>query len=87
MASAVFEVCRMLESAHIHYFIEREPGDRELAHDSDCIRLTASLVGERLEITIFEDDHIELARFPGSESIVGGMELLRELVRRETEAC
>jgi hypothetical protein len=80
MASPVFEVCRTLDAGRIHYFIERERG-------TDCIRLTATLVGERVEIEIFDDDHIEISRFRGDESIEGGMELLRQLVKRETEAC
>ncbi len=79
MASAIFDVCRILDAAELHYFIERESG-------SDCIRLTVTFVGERVEIEVFDDDHIEIARFRGNEAIEGGMELLRELVKRETEA-
>jgi hypothetical protein len=45
-----------------------------------------SLVGERVEIDIIDDDHLEISRFRGDESIEGGMELLRELIRRETES-
>lgn len=80
MSSAVFEVCRILDAERLHYFLERETG-------TDCIRLTVSFVGERVEIEIFEDDHIEIARFRGDESIEGGMELLQELIKRETEGC
>ncbi len=79
MSSAIFEVSRLLENAHIHFFVERERG-------TDCIRLTATFVGERVEIEIFDDDHIEIARFRGDESIEEGeMDLLRELIKRETE--
>ena len=78
MPSAVFKVCRMLEAAHVHFFVERESG-------SDAIRLTATFVGERVEIEIFEDDHVEVSRFRGDESIEGEMDLLRELVKRDME--
>jgi hypothetical protein len=78
MPSVVFEVCRMLEAANVHFFIERESG-------TDAIRLTATFVGERVEIEIFEDDHVEISRFRGDEGIEGGMELLNELIKRETE--
>jgi hypothetical protein len=80
MPSVIFEVCQMLDEAKIHYFIERERG-------TNSILLTATFVGERVEVDIFEDDHIEISRFRGDESIEGGMELLRQLVKRETEAC
>lgn len=75
--SAIFEVCRMLDAARLHYFLER---DRP-----DTITMTVFFVGERVEIDVFEDDHIEISRFRGNESIEGGMELLRELVKREME--
>ena len=87
MVSSLFEVCRMLEAARLHYFIEREPGDRALDPDSDCIRLTVTLVGERMEIDVFADNHIEISRFRGSETIQGGSDLLRALVKRENEGC
>jgi hypothetical protein len=38
------------------------------------------LVGERVEIDIFEDDHLEISRFRGDESIEGGSELLPTLL-------
>lgn len=78
MASAIFEVVRMLDSARLHYFIERTR--------PDTIRFSVTLVGERVEIDVFEDDHIEISRFRGDESIESEMELLRELVKREREA-
>jgi hypothetical protein len=38
------------------------------------------LVGERVEIDVFEDGHIEISRFRGSEDIVGGAELVERLI-------
>jgi hypothetical protein len=58
----------------------------EREHGTDCIRLTVTLAGERVEVEIFDDDHIEVSRFGADESIEGGMELLCELVKREKEA-
>ena len=75
--SVIFEVCRMLDAARMHYILE---GDRP-----DTITMTVAVVGERIEIDVFEDGHIEISRFRGDESIEGGMELLRELVKREME--
>ena len=68
----------MLEAAKVHFFVERESG-------TDAIRLTATFVGERVEIEIFEDDHVEISRFRGDESIEGEMDLLGELVKQDFE--
>jgi hypothetical protein len=38
------------------------------------------MVGERLEIEIFEDDHLEISRFRGDEGIEGGKEVLQRLL-------
>ena len=66
---------RLLEKAHIHFYIMR---DRP-----DTLTFVATIVGERIEIDIFEDDHIEISRFRGDESIEGGMELLVAIVDAE----
>jgi hypothetical protein len=52
--SKVFEVLKRLDDAKVHYFIGR--------YRSDTIDITATVVGERLEITVFEDDHVEISR-------------------------
>ena len=73
--SAVFDTIRLLEKAHICFDIRRlRP---------DTLTITASIVGERIEIDIFEDDHIEISRFRGDESVEGGRELLLEIVTAE----
>ena len=59
MSSAVFATIKALEAAHVHFFIERTR--------PDTITLTATFVGERMEIDIFDDDHIEISRFRGDE--------------------
>ena len=42
--------------------------------------MTLTLVGERVEIDVFEDGHMEVCRFTGSEDIVGGAELVQTLI-------
>jgi hypothetical protein len=73
MSSAVFETIKALEAARLHFFIERTR--------PDTIRLSVTVVGERIEIDIFEDDHLEISRFRGDESIEGGAELLATILR------
>ena len=72
MSSAIFKTINALEDAKLHFFIERTR--------PDTIRLSVTLVGERIEIDIFEDDHLEISRFRGDESIEGGAELLAQIL-------
>jgi hypothetical protein len=67
VSSAIFETIKALEAARLHFFIER--------NRPDTIALTVTLVGERIEIDIFEDDHLEISRFRGDESIEGGADV------------
>jgi hypothetical protein len=73
MSSAVFDTIRLLEDARLHFFIERTR--------PDSLRLSVTMVGERIEIDIFEDDHLEVSRFRGDESIEGGKDLLVDLLK------
>jgi hypothetical protein len=38
------------------------------------------MVGERIEIDTFEDDHLEISRFRGDEGVEGGKDLLLRLL-------
>lgn len=72
MSSAIFETIKMLENAQLHFFIERTR--------PDSIRLNVTMVGERVEIDVFEDNHLEVSRFRGDESVEGGRDLLLRLL-------
>lgn len=73
MSSAVFDTIRLLEGVRLHFFIERTR--------PDSIRLSVTMIGERIEIDIFEDDHLEISRFRGDEEVEGGKELLLQLLK------
>ena len=73
MASAVFKTMRLLEEARLHFFIERTR--------PDSIRLSVTMVGERVEIDIFEDNHLEISRFFGDEKVEGGADLLLMILK------
>ena len=79
MKSAIFRTMRMLEDARLHYSIERTRPDSERTRP-DSIRLSVTMIGQRLEIDVFEDDHIEISRFHGDESIEGGWEVLKKML-------
>jgi len=62
-----------LESARIHFTIGR--------HRPDTILVTLTLVGERVEIDVFENGHMEVSRFKGNEDVVGEYELVQRIIR------
>ncbi|MGH6796436.1 MAG: hypothetical protein ACREDD_12815 [Methylocella sp.] len=75
MSSAIFDTIKAIEDANLHFYIERTR--------PDTVRLSVTLVGERIEIDIFDDDHLEISRFRGDESIEGGKELLVQIVKAQ----
>lgn len=75
MSHALYDLLRDLESARIHFTLHR--------YRPDTVLVTMTLVGERVEVDVFEDGHIEVSRFTGSESIVGELELVANLIARE----
>lgn len=74
MTSPVFGILRRLDEARIHYFIER--------HRTDTIDITATVVGQRMEISVFEDGHVEVSRFMGRETIEDAS-VLDRIISRE----
>jgi hypothetical protein len=79
MSHPLFALLSELEAAGIHFTIGR--------HRPDTILLTLTLVGERVEVDVFEDGHMEVCRFPGSESIVGGEELVGQILSENRESA
>jgi hypothetical protein len=73
--NAVFDTIHLLEKAHIWFDVIRTR--------PDALTIKATIVGQRIEIDVFEDDHIEISRFRGDESVEGGTELLVEIVMAE----
>ena len=72
MAHPLYQLLSRLEAAKIHFTLAR--------NRDDTILLTLSLVGERVEIDVFEDGRMEVSRFPGSEAVAGGAELVEKLI-------
>ena len=46
----------------------------------DTIRVTVTLVGERIESDCFEDGHVEFCRFRGSEAVETEADALRAIL-------
>ena len=77
MSHQLYNLLRDLEYARIPFVLGR--------YRDDTILVSLTLVGERVEVDIFEDGHMEVSRFKGDESIVGGAELVQELISANAE--
>ncbi len=69
----LFELLTDLESARIPFTLAR--------YRPDTVLVAITIPGERIEIDVFEDGHVEVARFAGSEAIVGGRETVEAIIR------
>lgn len=68
----LYGLLRKLEEANIHFTLAR--------HREDTVLVSMTLVGERVEVDVFEDGHMEVSRFPGNEDVVGDAELVQRLI-------
>ncbi|MBU9441316.1 hypothetical protein [Burkholderia multivorans] len=46
----------------------------------ESILVSVAVVGQRVEIDVFDDGHMEVSRFVGNEDIEGGVELIDFIV-------
>jgi hypothetical protein len=77
MSHPLYDLLRKLEEAKIHFALAR-------CRD-DSILVSLTLVGERVEIDVFDDGSMEVSRFRGSEDIVGGAELVEKLIEENRD--
>jgi hypothetical protein len=77
MPHPLFSLLLALDVAPIHYTLAR---DRP-----DTVRINITLVGERVEVDVFEDGHMEVSRFVGSEDVVGDATLVEKIIADNTE--
>lgn len=77
MSHNLYKLLRDLEAAKIPFTLGR--------HRSDSVLIALTLVGERVEIDVFEDGHAEISRFKGHEDIEGGIELVSSIIAANIE--
>ncbi len=61
MSHKLFQILEALDAAHLRYRLGR--------HRDDTVLVTVTAVGERVEIDVFADGHVEFCRFRGSEAV------------------
>ncbi|EEA00364.1 hypothetical protein BH160DRAFT_4311 [Burkholderia sp. H160] len=74
MSHPLYNLLDKLDGARIHYSLSRErPGS---------VLVAVTVVGQRIEIDVFGDGHMEVSRFIGHEDIEGGAELIDSIIAR-----
>jgi hypothetical protein len=74
VTSPLFKILKRLDDANIHYFLER--------HRPDTVDITATVVGQRIEISVFDDDRVEVSCFVGNEDVLDEA-VLYEMIDKE----
>lgn len=69
----LYKLLADLDNAGVDYTLRRTR--------PDTVLVSLTLVGQRVEIDVFEDGHMEVARFHGSEQVLGGSEVIEQLIR------
>jgi hypothetical protein len=74
MSHSLFDLLNKLDEAGYHYTLSR---DRP-----DTVEVTITFAGERVEVDVFEDGHMEVSRFLGTEDVLGGQELVYDIIEK-----
>lgn len=61
MTAAIYRLLKQLDDAGLHYNLQR--------HRPDTIDVTITIVGKRIEVAVFDDDHMEVSQFLGNEDV------------------
>ncbi len=72
MNHSLFDLLRRLDDAKYSYTLSRVR--------DDAVTVTVRFLGERTEVDVFEDGHMEVSRFLGTEDVLGGAELIYQII-------
>lgn len=71
---ALYLLLSRLETARIQFTLAR--------YRPDTILVSVTVPGERIEIEVFADGHMEISRFGGAEDIVGDASLALAIIEQ-----
>lgn len=77
LSHTLYRILGLLDEQRLWYRMDR--------HRADTVMITVTVVGERLEIDVFEDGHVEFSRFKGDEGVVSDPEQLDRIIRQQGE--
>lgn len=68
----LFDILLWLDKRNVHYVLRRER--------NDSVMIAVTLAGLRIEIDVFEDEHIEYSVFSGDEWVLSELPALEKLI-------
>lgn len=75
MASNFFKLMKLLEDRRIHFAISRA--------SPFAVMLHVTMIGKRIEITVDEDDIVDVCIFRGSEDVDVGMDAVMKALEED----
>lgn len=77
MTHALYELLSDLDDRHLFYTLGR--------HRPDTILISITVPGERIEIDVFDDGHMEMSRFSGDESVIDDQQMILKAIDETSE--
>ncbi|CAB3968325.1 hypothetical protein BCO9919_03227 [Burkholderia cenocepacia] len=77
MAHSLYELLGSLDERRLFYTLGR--------HRPDTILISITVPGERIEIDVFDDGHMEMSRFSGDESVIDDPQIILKAIEEASE--
>ncbi|WP_019905788.1 hypothetical protein [Methylobacterium sp. 77] len=74
LSHPLYRILRLLEAQRLWFRVDR--------HRDDSVMISVTVVGERVEIDVFEDGHVEFSRFKGNEDVDSDEAELATVIRQ-----
>ncbi|NIF40982.1 hypothetical protein F3J14_08805 [Burkholderia sp. Tr-862] len=77
MTHPLYELLSNLDERRLFYTLGR--------HRPDTILISITVPGERIEIDVFDDGHMEMSRFSGDESVIDDQQVILKAIEEVSE--
>ncbi|MCA8303630.1 hypothetical protein LGN24_19260 [Burkholderia seminalis] len=77
MTHALYELLSDLDDRRLFYTLGR--------HRPDTILISITVPGERIEIDVFDDGHLEMSRFSGDESVIDDHQVILRAIEEASK--
>lgn len=76
MAHSLYRLLEKLDAGRWHYILTR--------NRPDSVLVSITFVGKRVEVDVFDDGHMEVSQFVGSEENLGDASFVLKLIAQES---
>lgn len=77
MTHPLYELLSHLDERRLFYTLGR--------HRPDTILISITVPGDRIEIDVFDDGHMEMSRFSGDESVIDDRQMILKAIEGVSE--